>query len=224
MPGLNPDDPSNPDRPRRRARGGKRAQRARRAADSANPRQTVTLHPDYNLIADSGDLAAYHDAWERFPDDRDTLQMLFADLHEQVYGQPMIRKTYRYDDQAGVENIDSFDDFARLHIQDQGVALHSAYFLLRGLDDENDDPDEGVYERYELVNRAKLLADLAALRAADSDALCDVGVDLGELVAHELPICSDCANGLVRTLNGWDGHDPGCGRLGMAPDDTVLID
>jgi hypothetical protein len=37
--------------------------------------------PDYDYIADSGDRDAYRAAWEAFPDERETLEMLFPDLH-----------------------------------------------------------------------------------------------------------------------------------------------
>ena len=164
-------------RPQRRARGGKRAQRARRAAQQ-NPTATIRLRPDFNLIADTGDLDAYRDAYERFPKDRDTLRELFADLHVQVYGEPMICKVYRYDDQAGEDTIDSFDEFAAVHIQDRDVAVNVCCWLLDCGVDENVDEHEGVYERYELTNRAKLIGELRVLRNSDPgllDAIADPG-------------------------------------------------
>jgi hypothetical protein len=42
---------------------------------------TSGMRPDFDLIADSGDIGLYREAWLEFPAERETLEEIFEDLH-----------------------------------------------------------------------------------------------------------------------------------------------
>lgn len=49
-------------------------------------RPAAPARPDFDLIADTGDITAYANAWRAFPDERETLEMLFPEMHADAFG------------------------------------------------------------------------------------------------------------------------------------------
>lgn len=106
---------------------------------------------------------------------------------EELLAEKTIRKTYSYRDEEGDVHGDldlCFDEFADSHIQDRGVAYHVALRLLRDGESENSDEHEGIWQRYEPLDRERLRAQLRAIVAADEGEreLAAGGVGLTELL------------------------------------------